>query len=113
MIHHGASSQDTPSQGIPNGACSLSCPALPCVPLLVPALHSTTELGEGLNLFPVLRSLSKLCPYECFMFLFLFLFFNCLSLQGAKTTKKGKVTRSQDISKASLYKLYQFRLTRL
>ena len=87
-------------------------PLLPCSalwPTSIPAPLSATELDEGLNP-SVHRSLSKLCSSECFMFV---CFFNCLSLQGAKAPKKGKVTRSQDISKASQYKLYQFRLTRL
>lgn len=53
MIHRRASSQNTPSQGILGGACSCSCPALPCVPLPIPAPHSTPELGGGLNLHPV------------------------------------------------------------
>lgn len=59
IIHGTTSSQNTPSQSIPGGACSHSCPALPFVPPPMPTPHSTAELSEGLNLSPVCRSLSS------------------------------------------------------
>lgn len=59
---------------------------------------------------PGLLAANKFCPSECFAFCFVL---NCLSLQGAKAPKKGKATKSPDISKGSQYKLYPYRLTRL
>ncbi|XP_022278595.1 glial fibrillary acidic protein isoform X1 [Canis lupus familiaris] len=45
IIHRRASSQNTAAQSIPGGACSCSCPALPCVPFPNPATPSYSRIG--------------------------------------------------------------------
>lgn len=91
MIHCRASSQIISPQGIAEGACSHSCPALPCVQRPpIPAPHSIAELGEGLNLCPVCRSLSKLCPSKCLMCFFVCLFLTACHYRGQKHQRRGR-----------------------
>lgn len=90
IMHRRAFSQNPASQGIPGGACSCSCPALPCAPLPNPAPHPTAELGEGLNLCPARRSLSKLCPSRCFYVFLFFCFLTACHYRGQKHQSRGK-----------------------
>lgn len=86
MIHHRASGQSTPSQGHSRWGLQQLL-SLSCVPLPTPYPDSTTELGKGLNLCPICRSLSKLCPSEYFMFLF---FLTACHYRGQKHQRRRK-----------------------